>query len=75
MQLSVYVGVCENECACPQRPKILDPWNLELQLEVSYPMWVLRIELGSSGRLVCALNCEPYIQTPFLYFLIKECAV
>jgi hypothetical protein len=32
----------------------LDP--LELQLQVLSTMWVLGIEPGSSGRVVCALN-------------------
>jgi hypothetical protein len=33
------------------------PLELELQMVVVYPAWMLGTELGSSVRAVCALNC------------------
>jgi hypothetical protein len=38
------------------RPQGLDPLELELQVVVSYLVWLLGIELGSFGRGASALN-------------------
>lgn len=48
--------MCTDECKCPrgQRYEILLEW--EFQAGVSCLMWVLLIELRSSGREVCTLN-------------------
>lgn len=44
-------------CMCEYRywsrvQKVLDPLELELEVIVRYPMWVLGIEIRSSGRPV-----------------------
>jgi hypothetical protein len=35
---------------------MLDPLELELQVGVSHPVWVLRTKLRASGRAECILN-------------------
>lgn len=48
-----YICVCAHMCAltCARArggQNVLDPWELELQVTVSCPMWLLETELGSS---------------------------
>jgi hypothetical protein len=52
----VYVEerVCAHKCRCPQRCQI--PLELRLGAVVSHLIWVLGLELRSSGRALCALN-------------------
>lgn len=40
-----------NVCRCPWRLRLSDPLDLELQVVVSPPTWVLGLELGSSERV------------------------
>lgn len=49
--------VCVHEHRCLQRLKIIDSLNLELQMLVSFPIWVLETKLGSSGKVESAFNC------------------
>jgi len=53
------VCVCVCVCVCvypcvymPRAGEAVDPLCLELQMVVSYPMWVLRIKLWSLERVV-----------------------
>lgn len=55
--MSLSVGMYKGVQVCgPLRPAVSDPLELELKAVVSYLMWVLGIEPGSSGRAKSALN-------------------
>lgn len=51
--LHLSTGVCVNH------RRASEPLELELQVIMSCPMWVLGPELKSSGRAVCTLTAEP----------------
>lgn len=52
-----------------RRRWLIDPLELELQRGVSHLMWVLGIELGSSGRKTSAVNCWASPPAHFLLIL------
>lgn len=55
MFVSAY-GYDIQEGKCPQKPKMPDPGDLELQVAMSCLVWEQGIELGSSERAVNTLN-------------------
>lgn len=66
MKIYFYLGICLCVCvgcvyicecsAHGEQKRTFDPVELELQVVVSHPMWVLGTRLGSSSRAVCALK-------------------
>jgi hypothetical protein len=52
----VYVWICTQECRWLWRPEASGPPELELEVVVSQPAWVLRLEPGSFARARQALN-------------------
>lgn len=52
----VYVWVCAHACRCPQRPEVWDPPGAGATEFGRQQMWVLGIELQSSGRASGVLN-------------------
>lgn len=42
--------------------------DMELQVVVRYPVWVLRTELWSFERIGGAPNCRPSLQAPYSLF-------
>ena len=48
----------------PQRTKMSDPLNLELNTVVSCWWWILGIELVSSARAIHGLNCRVFSLYP-----------
>lgn len=46
--------------------------EIDLQEVVSYPMWMLGVELGSPGRIVNFLNCQSFLQPKMdIYYLLQ----
>lgn len=67
----VCVGVCKcmHECKCLPRPEEgVGSQELELQVVVSQPVWLLGTELWSSIRAACALK---HGATSALHSLLK----
>lgn len=68
LSMCICLSLCVDlgtECRCPQKPESsLDPPELELQMVVSNPMWMLGNQIGSPGRPVRALGCLVSLQ-PF----------
>lgn len=56
MCMCVSVWVSSHECSTHGGQEDIGPLELELQVVVNCPMWVLRIELGSSAKAVLAPN-------------------
>lgn len=48
--------VCVHECRCPKKPKALDVLDLESQVVVSGPTWVLGADLWFSERAIMHLK-------------------
>jgi hypothetical protein len=62
------VGLCtEVQCHGSQKG-LSDFLELELPAVVSCPLWVLVIELGSSGKAEVLLTTEPFLQTSVFFF-------
>lgn len=53
----VYISVYELVSVDGQSPEASDPPGPEVTVIVSYLAWELELELWSSVRPVCALNC------------------
>lgn len=49
--------VCICMLGLEEKPEASDPVELELQAVVSHLVWVPGMELRSSGRAACNLNC------------------
>ena len=49
-----FVDLCSGHRS---QKKISEPLELELQVVVSHPVWVLGTKLGSSARATNAFNC------------------
>lgn len=66
MYTCVYLSVCmkyvnlNSTLQSPERS--LDPLEMELQVLVSHPTWVLGRQLGSSGKEASLLNAELCLQ-------------
>lgn len=50
------------------RPKALDPLELEIQMVISHPLWVLRTKFKSSARAVPTLKCWDNSVANIYYF-------
>ena len=60
-------------CGCLWKTEgILDPLNLDLQVAVSCPMWVVGTELMSSTGAVCALNQRTIFPTFIFLCILPE---
>ena len=57
MHVCLCVAYAHENCAQIDQKSALDPLNPELQVVMSYPVWVFRTKLQSSVRAVCVLNC------------------
>ena len=53
--MCIYVFMCASECGMPSEAG-RSPMELELPSAVSYAVWVLGIELRTSGRATSILN-------------------
>lgn len=51
--------MCAHEYRYLQRPEASDPQEVELQVVVSYPKWVLGTEGRASAQI---LTAEPFLQ-------------
>ena len=57
VSMCVSVYVCAFEYRCLQRPKVLDPLELNLQDVMRHLVWVLGIRLRFLAKAPCGLNC------------------
>ena len=56
--MCAFVNVCHMSAdTCRGQKRASEPLELELQMVVSFLMWVLGTELKSSGQAGSALNC------------------
>lgn len=60
--LPAYVPVNHVSGVCRGQKKVLDPLELVLQVVVSIQLWVLGLELQSSGRTDSAVVSRPSLQ-------------
>lgn len=67
MSVSVCVFSCEKGFL--KRSEALNPQNLELQVAVSYLMWVLGTVLGSSPKAVYDLKSRTISPVPHFWFM------
>lgn len=67
--VSACVSVCV--CVCDGQKRASDPLELEWQVLVSHPTWVLEPDLSSSGR-AASERSELQSQFPSLSFFLLE---
>ena len=67
--MSACMSVCMSETGTSGRYKwALDPLELKLQAEVSFPTWVLGVEIESSGRTTSVLHSRAVSAGPQVNF-------